>query len=72
MATERWMNPAPVLARVRVAVCIFPPDAEAPVWILVRCIQPVDDHEHDDADNDMAHAESREEGGMELGKKYPC
>lgn len=44
LATGRWMHPAPVLARVRGPVCVYPPDAEAPLWIPERCVQPVDDH----------------------------
>lgn len=52
-------------------VCVFPPDAEVPLWIPERCVWPVDDHEHD-ADDDVASAESREEHGMEPCEKFPC
>lgn len=67
------MNPAPVLARVRGAVCVFSPDVEAPLWIRERCVQPVDDHEHAAAAAaDVASAESREQSGMGPGEKSPC
>lgn len=55
------MDPAPVLARVRGAVCVFPLDAEAPLWILERCVWPVDDRERDGADDDVASTEPGEE-----------
>lgn len=66
------MNPAPVLARVRGAVCVFSPDVEAPLWIRERCVQPVDDQEHAAAADDMASAESREQSGMGPGEKSLC
>ncbi|KAL6070152.1 hypothetical protein STEG23_014750, partial [Scotinomys teguina] len=53
LATGIWQQPTPVLARVRVAVCVFPTDAERPVWLPERCVRPVDvpadteDHEDD-------------------------
>ena len=59
------MDPALVLARVRGAVCIFPPDAEASLWIPERCVRPVDDHEHDGAADEMASTEPGEESNME-------
>lgn len=66
------MDPAPVLARVRGTVCVFPLDAEAPLWILERCVRPVDDREHDGADDDVACTELGEESDMEPGEKFPC
>ncbi|KAL6091315.1 hypothetical protein STEG23_018243, partial [Scotinomys teguina] len=53
LATGIWKQPAPVLARVRGAVCVFTTDAERPMWLPKRCVCPVDvpadtkDHEDD-------------------------
>ena len=32
----------PPIARVRGAVCVFPPGLEKPVWIPERCVRHVD------------------------------
>lgn len=44
-------------------VCVFLPDADSPLWILEKCILPVDDLEYDDADDDVAMLNQEREGG---------
>lgn len=39
--TKQWKGPHPVLRRTRGAVCVFPQDAEAPVWIPERLTRVV-------------------------------
>ncbi len=54
LSTGRWQPLAPLLARVRGAVCVFPPGAEKPIWVPERCIRPVNDkHEAPDENPQM-------------------
>lgn len=41
LASGVWKGPDPVLVRVRGSACVFPRDAEAPIWIPERCVRPV-------------------------------
>lgn len=43
LASGAWKGPDPILVRVRGSACIFPKDAETPVWVPERCVRPVDD-----------------------------
>uniref|UniRef100_A0A8C6ADV2 RNA-directed DNA polymerase n=1 Tax=Marmota marmota marmota TaxID=9994 RepID=A0A8C6ADV2_MARMA len=44
LSTGKWQPPAPLLARVRGAVCVFPPGTEKPIWIPERCTRPVNEN----------------------------
>lgn len=36
-----WKGPAPVLARIRNSVCVFPPEETAPIWVPERLVKPI-------------------------------
>ncbi|KAL6093677.1 hypothetical protein STEG23_008991 [Scotinomys teguina] len=71
LAIGIWQQPAPVLARVRGAVCVFPTDAERPMWLPERCVRPVDvpadTNDHED-DRDSTNIGT---GAMDVGKESP-
>lgn len=43
LASGAWKGPDPIIVRVRGSACIFPKDAEAPVWVPENFVRPVDD-----------------------------
>lgn len=59
LATRTWQPPAPMLARVRGAVCVYPPGAEKPIWLPEKCIRPAEEIDKnasvDTVANDDAH-----------------
>lgn len=52
LASGVWKGPDPVLVRVRGSACVFPRDAEAPIWILEHCVRPVSTESGTDGDRD--------------------
>lgn len=40
--TGQWQSPTPMLARVRGAICVFPPGTKKPIWVPERNVWPVD------------------------------
>ena len=40
--TGQWQSPTPMLARVRGAICVFPPGTKKPIWVPERNVRPVE------------------------------
>ena len=41
LTSGMWQPRAPVLARVRGAVCVYPTGADKPMWVPEWCVHPV-------------------------------
>ena len=68
------MEPTPLLAKVRGAVCVFPPGVDKPIWVPEQCIRPVtqdEDHNAPSASGDDSGNNNRIMSDGESGEKPP-
>ena len=49
LQTGRWIEPTHLLAKVRGAVCVFPPGVDKPIWVPEQSVRPVTQDEDRDA-----------------------
>ena len=74
LQTGRWMEPTLLLAKVRGAVCVFPPGVDKPIWVPERCVRPVtqdEDHNAPSASGDDSGNNNGIMGDWESGEKPP-
>ena len=80
---RQWKEPTPLLARVRGAVCVFPPGMDKPIWVPERYVRAVENDGKgscDEPENDTCHSldeppgESQSSGKhcVKPGKEPPC
>ena len=74
LQTGRWMEPTPLLAKVRGAVCVsIPLGIDKPIWISEWCVRPVTQDEDLDAPSASGDdsGNNRITGDGESGEKPP-
>ena len=74
LQTGRWMEPTPLLAKVRGAVCVFPPGVDKPIWVPERCVRPVtqdEDHSAPSASGDDSGNNNKSMSDGESAEKPP-
>ena len=74
LQTGRWMEPTPLLSKVRGAVCVFPPGVDKPIWVPERCVRSVtqdEDHNAPSASGDDSGNNNRIMSDGESAEKPP-
>ena len=64
---------ASLLARVRGAVCVFPPGTDKPIWVPERYVRAVENDEKgscDEPENDTCHSLDEPPGESQSSRKH--